>query len=801
MIQLRKMLIGAMVALMATTKTFAQVVGFGSGTLLPPTVVNGLMYTDNIRAKVFMVTYLNYNQSAELLLDANNTHGSFAVGDVCLLIQMKGDHNSIGTHQNVTITGLSPLTVQPVSGGYMHTYDFLSTGVPENRSNSIQLIKIPQYESLTVNQGGIVTCHNYDGATGGVLCLLVNGNLNINGGVFNVSNKGFRPEDAGAIFPDGAVGSPAKTSNDMLAKRGPTVGARYLHPTRGCVDTLVNLGGKGGSANNITASGTGIQWRWSNASGPISYGGSYKHSRLVMGDPGFVRPGAKSGDGAGGGGYGGDGTFSNWVLPAPGTRYFGRSGSAGEKGGKMGRGGNGGGAMLIKVGGSVYVTGGHPVFYANGGDGEPGGQGGNGGKGGAGGKGARGICDPVTGFIPQGGNGGDGDNGIGAEGGSGGSGGKAGFIWVAISGSFNAPMSRTNYLSVKGGRGGAEGIGGLGGENNTALVIDIPNECFSGRFCPPPTPCERICDADRAMCILSTAQYGVDLQNDTLRFSSTTGQVLARYIVALDLLEAYSYSQNCTTTYIAYWRKTNNNSADPDLFFKHLTIGGYWLPNVPYVGLHNWSSTGCGSTISYPLNISLRRSNGTPMLRYKTDGPNAPKIFEDIIGLNGSITPDYCHPSMTKLTKDTIRPPFKSGSGDMGFASLWRLPGPGILPGEDADDGSNNTGNPDDNGSIDEGFYWIWQPTGLQDVAKEISLFVFPNPATEQIQVKWQGWANGMLNINVRDISGKLCMSQAASQVSGNNLLDLNISNLKSGIYLLELTDGERKYVQKIIVE
>ncbi len=800
MIQLRKMLIGAMVALMATTKTFAQVVGFGSGTLLPPTVVNGLMYTDNIRAKVFMVTYLNYNQSAELLLDANNTHGSFAVGDVCLLIQMKGDHNSIGTHQNVTITGLSPLTVQPVSGGYMHTYDFLSTSVPENRSNCIQLIKIPQYQSLTVNQAGVVTCHDWDGATGGVVCLIVNGNLQINGGTFNVSKKGFRPEDAGAIFPDGAAGSPGMKTNDLLAKRGPTSAARYLHPTHGCLDTLVNKGGKGGSANNTTVSGSGIQWRWGNASGPISYGGSYKHSRLVMGDPGFARLGATSGAGGGGGGHGGNGAFSNnLILPGGGATLPGQPGLPGGKGGRMGRGGNGGGAMIIKVGGSVYTSGTKPVFIADGGDGEPGGQGGNGGEGGQGGKGWIGNCDYGA-FVPQGGNGGYGDNGIGAEGGAGGSGGKAGFIWVAISGSFNAPMSRTNYLSVKGGRGGAEGIGGLGGENNTALVIDIPNECFSGRFCPPPTPCERICDADRAMCILSTARIGFTLGDTIYYYIGRT--CVAVYYKSINMLESYSINQNCTTTYIANWRKTTSASADPDLFFQHLAGGAGALPNLPVISPLNWSTSGCGNPISYPLNINLGVSGTGTILRYKTNSPNDPKVFEDVSGYNGSITPDFCHPNMNKSTKDSSWMPYNGGPGEnMGFATSWRVPGPGNLPGEDAEDGSNDTGNPDDNGSIDEGWYWIWQPTGLQDVAKEISLFVFPNPATEQIQVKWQGWANGMLNINVRDISGKLCMSQAASQVSGNNLLDLNISNLKSGLYLLELTDGERKYVQKIIVE
>ena len=55
------------------------------------------------------------------------------------------------------------------------------------------VVRVPRYTALTINNGGMLTCDDWNGTIGGVLAVEVQGNTVINaGGSINLNGKGFR---------------------------------------------------------------------------------------------------------------------------------------------------------------------------------------------------------------------------------------------------------------------------------------------------------------------------------------------------------------------------------------------------------------------------------------------------------------------------------------------------------------------------------------------------------------------------------------------------------------------------------
>jgi hypothetical protein len=380
-------------------------------------------------------------------------------------------------------------------------------------------------------------------------------------------------------------------------------------------------------------------------------------------------------------------------------------------------------------------------------------------------------------------------------------------VWIGVSGSIKAPLARGKYLVTAGGKGGSNGIPGAGDHNITSDIELIPNPCLAGApYCPVSTACPPIeCNTDKAMCILAmNASSVTKARNGDITFNDNFNIPVGRYNPNKNLLEASITNANgCKETYIAYWRSGTSKLEDPDEFFEHLAALPK-LPGLPIVGNNpktDWQCTGCttGNQVNYPLTIKMPNMAGIPIFEYKSTSENSPKYLEDKQGMNGKIAPDYCN------NDPNFNPKIPNGStgsySTLGTAPIFRYQGPNNLPGDDASDGDIDQGSPTDNGIIDEGSGWLWQPTGLQNIAKEIMLHVFPNPASELIQLSWKGWATGKVTIHIKDISGKQCLTKSVSQLEDLNLQSINVSGLKTGIYMLELTDGSRSYTQKILIK
>ena len=80
------------------------------------------------------------------------------------------------------------------------------------------------------------------------------------------------------------------------------------------------------------------------------------------------------------------------------------------------------------------------------------------------------------------------------------------------------------------------------------------------------------------------------------------------------------------------------------------------------------------------------------------------------------------------------------------------------------------------------------------DEVAGINASVYPNPSNGEFNLRVA--STDVLQVRVIDVSGKVIMS---NQVAGSNLYALDLNNVKSGIYILELESETGKTYKRLI--
>ena len=76
-----------------------------------------------------------------------------------------------------------------------------------------------------------------------------------------------------------------------------------------------------------------------------------------------------------------------------------------------------------------------------------------------------------------------------------------------------------------------------------------------------------------------------------------------------------------------------------------------------------------------------------------------------------------------------------------------------------------------------------------------------PNPAKDRLRVQFNLGSSEALRYAVRDVAGRLLMEDDLGTVSGSFGLDLNIGNLLSGMYQLEIRSDAGVKTAKFVVQ
>lgn len=193
-------------------------------------------------------------------LNANSRFAApLAPGDLVMIIQMQGatlnatlngstgspndstwgaitNYNNSGNNELAEVLAVPNATTITLRCGLMNSY---------TASGRTQVIRIPRYSSITVNNGGEITSDSWDGAKGGVIAIEVEGSTIVNaGGRIDASGKGFR---GGALTEDLAtygVHDISSTDPAFGAEKGEGLGGYKAD-----YDLVGGRYGKGAAAN------------------------------------------------------------------------------------------------------------------------------------------------------------------------------------------------------------------------------------------------------------------------------------------------------------------------------------------------------------------------------------------------------------------------------------------------------------------------------------------------------------------------------------------------------------------------
>lgn len=85
----------------------------------------------------------------------------------------------------------------------------------------------------------------------------------------------------------------------------------------------------------------------------------------------------------------------------------------------------------------------------------------------------------------------------------------------------------------------------------------------------------------------------------------------------------------------------------------------------------------------------------------------------------------------------------------------------------------------------------------LHQVDFEMSLL--KNPVSDQLPIRIESPSGKNLNINILDLNGRVMLQTQQRVAQGENIFNVEISNLNKGIYFLQIADNERFVTKKLL--
>ena len=81
------------------------------------------------------------------------------------------------------------------------------------------------------------------------------------------------------------------------------------------------------------------------------------------------------------------------------------------------------------------------------------------------------------------------------------------------------------------------------------------------------------------------------------------------------------------------------------------------------------------------------------------------------------------------------------------------------------------------------------------------NFIVYPNPAHDKVTVSIYVKEETQFNIKLRDISGRVLLSENLKGSGGLNAYDMDLKNFAEGIYMIEVQSGRQSWKTKVVVE
>jgi hypothetical protein len=82
----------------------------------------------------------------------------------------------------------------------------------------------------------------------------------------------------------------------------------------------------------------------------------------------------------------------------------------------------------------------------------------------------------------------------------------------------------------------------------------------------------------------------------------------------------------------------------------------------------------------------------------------------------------------------------------------------------------------------------------------EDKLSIYPNPVKDEFVAKYFSPREQVVTVSIFDLIGRVIYQKEIKALVGENEFEMNVSNLESGIYMLNVDSGERSVSEKFVV-
>jgi len=89
----------------------------------------------------------------------------------------------------------------------------------------------------------------------------------------------------------------------------------------------------------------------------------------------------------------------------------------------------------------------------------------------------------------------------------------------------------------------------------------------------------------------------------------------------------------------------------------------------------------------------------------------------------------------------------------------------------------------------------------ISENSKDLGVSIYPNPANSFVNVTINSSINGVANVNVVDLSGKIVYNSTIGLVSGEQTLNIDLSNLNKGMYMVIVNSDTQNYNTKLVIK
>jgi hypothetical protein len=86
-------------------------------------------------------------------------------------------------------------------------------------------------------------------------------------------------------------------------------------------------------------------------------------------------------------------------------------------------------------------------------------------------------------------------------------------------------------------------------------------------------------------------------------------------------------------------------------------------------------------------------------------------------------------------------------------------------------------------------------------LAQHSDIAVFPNPANDYVEISFSSEISGKASVQLLDMSGRIVLQESIEVTEGQNNAGFDISELSTGIYMMNLVQDQAVSRFKIVVE